>query len=157
MTRPVVAEGKSCGDCGLCCKLMGVKELAKPQFVWCKQFKRGCGCQIYVDRPTTCGEFVCYWLHAPSLGEEWRPDRAGFLMTLAEGGRRLDVEVEPSTPAAWRREPYLSAIRGWAAQGRASGLTLRVWVGRRGNDVTPEGEVDLGLARPASARGARPR
>ena len=78
-------------------------------------------------------------------------------MTLAEGGRRLDVEVEPATPSAWRREPYLSAIRGWAAQGAASGLTLRVWVGRRGYEVTSDGEVDLGLARPASARGSRPR
>lgn len=155
MAGPVIADGKACGDCGLCCKLMGVKSIDKPQSVWCQHFKHGRGCKVYEDRPHDCGEFICYWLHAPNLGDEWRPDRAGFLMHLADGGTRLAVEVDQATPNAWRREPYISAIRNWAEQGRARGLAMHVWVGRRAYEVTAEGEIDRGLMRPASERGAR--
>lgn len=152
MARPLIADGKTCGDCGLCCKLMGVKSLNKPQSVWCGHFKRGVGCKIYADRPHDCGEFVCYWLHAPNLGDEWRPDRAGFLMHVAEGGRRLAVEVDPAHARSWRAEPYISTLRAWAAQGRERGLTLHVWIGRRAYEITADGEIDRGLQRPATPR-----
>lgn len=150
--RPDIAEGKSCGDCGLCCKLIGVQALEKPQFVWCKSYKKGSGCRIYDDRPHDCRVFVCYWMHVPNLGEDWRPDRAGFVMHIADGGARLNIEVEPATPQAWRREPYLSTFRGWAAQGRMRGLALLVWIGRRCIEITPTGEIDRGMVRPAAAK-----
>ena len=89
--------GKSCGDCGLCCKLMGVTALAKPQGKWCPHFSRRAGCKIYEDRPHDCREFICYWLHAPNLGDEWRPDRAGF--ANMRRCLRHDYGRRPSFPA----------------------------------------------------------
>lgn len=138
---------KSCGDCGLCCKLMGVAAIAKAPLTWCKQFKRGCGCLIYETRPQACADFICYWLHVPNLGEDWRPDRAGFVMHLAENGQRLQIEVDPATPNAWKAEPFRSAFTEWARKGESMALDLVVYVGRRGWRITPAGEVDLGLAR----------
>ena len=96
--RPDIAEGKSCGECGLCCKLIGVESISKPQFVWCKSYRKGVGCKVYDDRPSDCRAFVCYWMHTPNLGEEWRPDRCGFVMHIADGGTRLNIEVDPGSP-----------------------------------------------------------
>jgi Fe-S-cluster containining protein len=56
--RPDIAEGKSCGDGGLCCKPIGVESISKPQFVWCKSYRKGVGCKVYDDRPSDCRVFV---------------------------------------------------------------------------------------------------
>ncbi|MDB5423269.1 MAG: hypothetical protein JWQ29_685 [Phenylobacterium sp.] len=146
---------KSCGDCGLCCKLMGVAAIDKAPLAWCRQFKRGCGCKIYETRPKACADFICYWLHAPNLGPEWRPDRAGFVLHISEQGRTLNVETDQANPNAWRAEPYRSQLTAWAAQGAGRALDLLVWTGRRCTRLTADGEEDRGLLRPA-APAARP-
>jgi hypothetical protein len=141
-------SGKSCGECGLCCRLMGVEAIDKPPLTACRQFKKGCGCKIYEARPKACREFVCYWLHLDTLGPEWRPDVAGFVLHLSDGGRRLNVETDPTRPQAWRRAPYHATLLGWAAGGEARGLELVVWTARRATRLTRDGETDLGLMRP---------
>ena len=40
---------KSCGECGLCCKLLSAPSLGKPPRKWCVHFRRGRGCDIYAD------------------------------------------------------------------------------------------------------------
>ena len=124
---PRIADGKSCGDCGLCCKLMGVESIAKPQFVWCREYKRGLGCRIYADRPHDCGAFVCYWLHMPNLDEAWRPDRAGFLMHIAEGGARLNIEVTRSTRRPGSGSP--TTPPSGSGRPRAASVALCCWCG----------------------------
>jgi hypothetical protein len=150
--RPDIAENKSCGDCSLCCKLIGVEEIAKPQFVWCRSYGKGVGCKVYDTRPAACAAFACYWLHVPNLGEEWRPDRAGFVMHIADGGTRLNIEVDPPTPQAWRQEPFYSTFKRWSAEGRAKGLVLLVWVGRRCFEITPDADIDHGMLRAATEK-----
>jgi len=70
---------------------MGVQAIEKAPLTWRRQYKRGLGCRIYEDRPKACGDFICYWLHVPNLGDEWRPDRTGFVMHIADGGTRLNI------------------------------------------------------------------
>lgn len=144
------ASTKSCGDCGVCCKMMGVAELEKRPGQRCANFKRGLGCRIYEGRPKACADFICYWLHAPNLGEDWRPDRTGFVMHVSEAGRVLNIEVDPASPQTWRKEPYSAQLAAWAKGGAARALELLVWQGRRCIKITAEGEVDLGLRRPAA-------
>lgn len=127
---------KSCGDCGLCCKLMGVQALNKPPVKWCVHFRRASGCGIYQDRPTDCRVFNCLWLLADDrLGEAWKPTVAGFLMHSEDEGRRLIVECDPAAPQAWRKEPYHAAIRRWADAGQE----VLVFAGRRGLRLQPFG------------------
>ncbi len=140
--------GKDCGACSLCCKLMGVKSIAKPPHQWCGHFVRGQGCSIYADRPAECAAFNCQWLKWPQLDESWRPDRAGFVLHLEDEGRRLSVEVEPSRPQAWRRAPFYQQLKTWAAEGAGRGLELYVWIGQRGVRILPHEDVDLGATRP---------
>jgi hypothetical protein len=143
--------GKSCGDCGMCCKLMGVEALRKPPHAWCGHFRKGAGCAIYADRPRACADFACYWLKAEGLGDAWRPDRARFILHREDQGRRMVVEVDPASPEAWRKAPYHATLRTWAARGVADGLTLNVLVGQRGFEVRADRDVDLGLVRTFAA------
>ncbi|MET0295424.1 MAG: YkgJ family cysteine cluster protein [Phenylobacterium sp.] len=141
---------KSCGECGLCCKLLGVKAIDKPQHSWCPHFKRAQGCRIYPERPQACADFVCYWLRAPNLDEAWRPDRSGFVLHVSEQGTTLNIEVDPARAGAWRREPYYSQLKAWAGEGASLALDLLIWTGRRCVRLTAAGETDLGVRRPAS-------
>lgn len=117
---------KSCGECGLCCKLLSAPSLGKPPRKWCAHFRRGRGCDIYADRPHECSGFNCGWLLTPQLGDEWRPDRAGFLLHQEAG--RILVEVDPSLPQAWKKPPFEATLREWAASGRE----VLVLIGERG-------------------------
>ena len=84
---------KACGDCGLCCKLMGVTALAKPAGKWCRHFSKARGCAIYADRPDDCRVFNCLWLLTEALDADWKPSRAGFVLHSEQGGARLIVDL----------------------------------------------------------------
>lgn len=123
-----------CGDCGLCCKIMGVEAIGKPPRKWCRHFRRGHGCDVYTERPAACAAFNCIWLLAENLGDAWRPDRAGFVMHSENDGRRLVIEVDPSRPHDWRREPYHATLLAWAR-----GVEVLVLVAARGVRLAPNG------------------
>ncbi|MDB5454656.1 MAG: hypothetical protein JWP92_241 [Caulobacter sp.] len=142
---------RTCGACGLCCKLMGVAALAKAPHSWCGHFQKGVGCGVYESRPQACADFSCYWLKAEGLDDRWRPDRARFILHREDGGRRLVVEVDPASPNAWRQAPYYATLKAWAARGAADGLSLDVLVGQRGFEIHADHDVDLGVVRPAQA------
>ncbi|CAN5321642.1 hypothetical protein BH10PSE4_BH10PSE4_24620 [soil metagenome] len=138
---------RTCGDCGLCCKLMGVQAIDKAPHAWCGHYRKGAGCAIYDTRPTACASFACYWLRAPNLDDRWRPDRAKFVVHRENAGQSLIVEVDPASPEAWRRAPFHDTFRDWAARGAAKGLTLYVLVGRRGFEILADRDIDHGLVR----------
>jgi len=143
----MVADGKSCGSCGMCCKLLGVDAVQKPPGTWCQHYMRGQGCGIYHERPKACASFECLWLDSDKLDDAWRPDRAKFVMYTEREGLRLNVIVDPASPTAWRREPYYSRIKAMS-QRTAEGCELVVCVGERRIVVFPHEDVDLGLVDP---------
>ena len=73
--------------------------------------------------------FNCLWLLTDALDETWKPAVAGFVLHSEDGGRRLIVESDPSRPHDWRREPYQTQLRRWAA---AEGQEVLVFSGLRG-------------------------
>lgn len=138
---------KSCGDCTLCCKLLGVAALDKPAGQWCAHVRCGAGCGIYAQRPPACRSFQCLWSGAEGLDERWRPDRAKFVLFTEQDGRRLNVVVDPGFPAAWRREPYYSRLRAMAVRA-LEGCELLISIGERRIVLFPDQEADLGLVDP---------
>jgi len=138
---------KSCGDCSLCCKLLGIAEIDKPAGKWCPNFKRGSGCGVYHQRPAACASFECLWLDSEKLDDRWRPDRAHFVMYTEQDGRRLNVVVDAATPDAWRREPYYSRLKAMSARAH-DGHELLISIGDRRIVVFPDQEADLGLVNP---------
>jgi len=131
----------------MCCKLLGVDAVDKPAGQWCGRYARGQGCAIYHQRPGACASFECLWLDSDKLGDAWRPDRAKFVMYTEREGIRLNVIVDPASPAAWRREPYYSRIKAMS-QRTDEGCELVVCIGDRRIVVFPHEDVDLGRVNP---------
>src|SRR5438067_3258961 len=129
-------EGKSCGSCTLCCKLMDVPELDKPAGTWCRYCQPGKGCSIYQQvRPDVCGSYRCMWL-STDLPERWKPSRCKLVVTDGRSIKRMQVMVDPAYPHAWRKEPFLSQFRLWARQG----TIVSVFVADRVTHILPSGE-----------------
>ena len=136
---------RSCGGCTLCCKVYDVPVLEKPRGRWCGHCAPGRGCEIHASRPEFCRDFQCLWILDTRLGDEWRPDRAKFVMSyLAEKGL-LAVTCDPGAPRAWKREPYYSKLKAWAAELMARGHFVMVQSGDQGTLVTTETDTPLGI------------
>ena len=140
------AAVKPCDSCSMCCKLLHVTALNKPQGRWCVHHAGG-KCGVHAIKPYECSAFQCFWTVTPTLGPEWRPDRAK-LIVWSDGPRRLIVEVDSAFPQAFRREPYYAQLKLWADRGLPEPLEILVRVRGRLMVLFPEGEVDLGPFQP---------
>jgi len=146
----MIASGaeRSCGSCSLCCKVLGIAALMKPQGKWCPHCRIGSGCGNYEARPEECRTFSCLWLTQSFLGPQWKPDRAGFVLATEQGGARLIVYADPGKPAAWRTEPYYGQIKAWARAAVAQRRQVLVFVNSRATAVLPDREIELGALAP---------
>ncbi len=145
----MTGEARHCGDCSLCCKVLGIPELEKAKDAWCPNFAAGTGCRIYEDRPASCRNFSCRWLTDASMGPEWKPSVCK--MVLDAKPRMLVVHVDPAVSRPWRAEPYYSVLKRLSAQGLGRSIIVLVIERRRNIVILPDREVDLGLV----AAGAR--
>jgi hypothetical protein len=141
------APDKACGSCGMCCKVLAIQVLNKPGGTWCGSYRKGAGCGVYETRPAPCQGFHCLWLTSEKLGDDWRPDRAGFLMYTDRDGKRLNLVVDPGKPTAWRREPYYQKLKAMSRRA-LDGYELVVCIGDRRIVIFPSEDVDLGVVNP---------
>jgi hypothetical protein len=135
---------KQCGDCSLCCKLLGIAALDKPQGQWCSHCAAPKGCTIYDTRPQECRDFACLWLENRRLGPEWQPTHSKMVLYLIDGGARLIVHVDQGFPDAWRRPHYYQQLKAWARQWIRTGPHVAVRIGSRVIAILPDRDVDLG-------------
>jgi hypothetical protein len=139
-------KGRSCGTCSLCCKVFDVPPVNnKPAGKWCDHCKPGRGCAIWTDRPAMCRDYHCHWHYDLSLGAEWRPDVAKFILSREPGGIWLSIVADMAQPNAWRREPYHAKLRKLAERLIESGANgLMLIEGDRKSVVLPDREVHIG-------------
>ena len=112
----------TCGTCTLCCKLLGVAELAKPEDAWCRHCDRGRGCRAYETRPKGCRDFACAWLVAREEGvqvdDALRPDRCGVVFHQPEGRPdTLVAHVDPRRERAWTEGAAMAHVAAMAGLG----------------------------------------
>jgi len=147
-TAPAIVPtlGRSCGSCSLCCKVFPVPPVDdKPAGKWCRHCAPGKGCGIWDSRPEFCRSYHCHWHFDASLGPEWRPDVAKFLINNEADGVWLSIIVDPAKPNAWKREPYHGKLRRLAATLIAGGKHgLLLIDGNRKFVVLPDREVLIG-------------
>ena len=136
---------RSCAGCSLCCTLLSVAELDKPPLVPCGNCSGNRGCRIYLQRPTECRQFYCGYLLRADLDSRWKPSRSKLVVAFDEPFHDVAIHVDPATPDAWRKEPYLSQIRRWAVAAAGRNAQVIVWQGNRKIVVSPD------LAMPASS------
>ncbi len=112
---------RSCGECSLCCKLLGISELDKPAGKWCPHCRPGSQrCLVYEARPRTCRTYACGWLVNPKFDDAWYPARCKIVvsMNVDRDPHVMQIYVDLGRRDAWDREPYRSGIRELAANGR---------------------------------------
>jgi hypothetical protein len=142
---PQLAPGKACGSCMMCCKLPRIEELKKPPGVWCHHMTIGKGCNIYENRPPVCRSFYCRWMLDSSLGPEWKPEKAKFVMFSHPKNRELlYILVDPHFPDAWTKPPYDTAIKRWVMDGTNLGRGAIVSIALRRIAVLPDRIIELG-------------
>jgi hypothetical protein len=73
-----LVEGRSCGDCTVCCTWPTIDkpEIQKKSGATCKHCT-ATGCGIYETRYPICRDYYCAWRCLEMFGEDWRPDRSG--------------------------------------------------------------------------------
>jgi len=157
-TQVRTVPGRACGPCSLCCKVLDIEPLGKPQGQWCPHCLKPSGCSIHASLPQVCRDFHCAWMTQPELGDEWFPRRCKMVLrqvplTADERQTRIQVYVDPSSPSAWRREPYYAQLKKWARDGM-KGIDIDganrmrqvvIYIGDRGVVLLPDKEVDLGV------------
>ena len=52
---------RQCGDCSLCCKVLGIPELNKPKDEWCPNFAAGIG-SVVTTTPGTGTAMISSWI-----------------------------------------------------------------------------------------------
>ena len=144
MTQTV--PGRECGTCTLCCKLLRIPELDKPQGKWCPHCAPSHGCNRYETRPGSCRSFFCGYLTSAYVSEEWRPARCRIVLVQETTG--ITAVVDRDRPDAWKAEPYYSQLKTWATEGIAAQRQVVVRIGNRTIAVLPDKDVDLGLMQP---------
>jgi len=144
MERSPIVPGRGCGSCTLCCRVLAIDELDKPEGVACRHCESGRGCGIYPDRPESCRGFYCGYLALPFVGQHWFPDHCGMVVFPLSADRRLAVHVDPANPDAWKAEPFHSDLRQWAVAAEKMDFQVNVSIGRRVIAILPHADVDLG-------------
>ncbi len=137
-------QGRECGSCTLCCKVLHFADIDKPAGKWCQHVAQGRGCSIHATKPDVCRVYHCEWMLNPSLGPEWKPDRARFVMGTYPGTTALAVWLDPGAQGAWLKEPYYSMIKHWARIALINNTYVMVLNGNRVTVVLPTGNADLG-------------
>jgi hypothetical protein len=146
---PAVVPGRSCGACSLCCKLLRIDALEKPNGQWCAHCAPGRGgCKIYNNRPEECRLFYCGWLTTAELGDEWRPLACKMVLYAEYDGNRIALHVDPADPGAWRREPYFTQLKQMAIDATVLHQQVIVYIRNKVIVVLPNKEVDLGIFEP---------
>jgi hypothetical protein len=138
------AAGRSCGGCTMCCKVLGITELAKPVGKWCTHCEIGKGCKIYETRPEECRKFHCLWLVDDRFSDSWKPDRSKIVVTTGQDGNSIEFRCDPGSPAAWRAKEYYDEIILMAKAAEPHDGSVYVIVGNKNTLVTPTDEFPLG-------------
>jgi hypothetical protein len=141
---------RTCGSCTLCCKVMGVRELAKPIGTWCSHCTPGQGCGIHGSHPETCSAFACQWLVTPSLSRHFRPDQCKVVLNWDADSLCLVANCDPANPFAWRREPVYGLLKAKAREVFGSDTAILAKAGLRLWLITPDAEEDLGDMEPGA-------
>lgn len=106
-----------CGTCTACCRVFSIAELKKPASRWCEHCDIGVGCKIYNDRPPTCIDFRCLWLHSHlandgfEFPEELRPDKCKVVFSPSTKADVISATTLPGYPDAWKKPIVMKLIK----------------------------------------------
>jgi hypothetical protein len=154
-TAMKVVPGRACGSCSLCCKVYSVPEIEKPAGKWCQHCTPGKGCAIHDALPRQCAEFNCLWLTEPTMSEAWKPERSKMVVSIFPQTGFIYVQVDPTAPSAWRKQPYYDRLRQLARTNLELGAHIVVFVNDQATLIMPDQDVPLGPMKPTDGFSVR--
>jgi len=108
-----MTQKRECGDCTLCCTLLGVRTLDKAPNVTCKHCLDKC--TIYPTRPDECKDFNCSWLLG-KIPQYFKPNECHVMLSglqddiQAQLGKGIEIDreivvvyVDPNHPTAYKK------------------------------------------------------
>jgi hypothetical protein len=140
-----LVEGRGCGSCTLCCRVLGIGEILKPPGQNCPDCAVGEGCTIYERRPRTCRDFYCGFLVMKDLDEQWWPAVSKLILIFDGEDNRVRVHVDLDDPDAWRREPYYTKLKQWAVVAVPHRTQIIIRVQDHAFALLPDRDIDLGI------------
>jgi len=100
---------RRCGDCSLCCTVMAVGEINKPENVKCSKLTVMGKCSVhYNGKPESCTTYQCLWL-AGAMPEELKPSRSRIVADTGSSGNIVVMHVSPYDRGAWNKP----AVKRW--------------------------------------------
>jgi hypothetical protein len=141
-------EGRSCDNCTLCCKVMGVEALKKPGMKWCDHCQPESGCTIYLDRPRECADFYCEYRLRGELNEDWFPAHSKMVVVFRDAVNSIAIYTDADEPENWRKEPFYTQITAWAEAIYPNRGQVIVWRGNEATAVLPGHDKYLGTVKP---------
>jgi hypothetical protein len=84
------------------------------------------------------------WRIREELPPHWKPDQAKMVISVDPASNYIIVQVDPSMPTAWRRQPYYDQLRLWAKRYLDSGMYVLVGVNYDVTLVLPDQDIPLG-------------
>lgn len=90
-----------CGNCTLCCELLPIVELNKPESTLCGYCTSNKGCNIYNTRPQSCIDFKCLYNLSDEMDIELRPDNTDVIFEKITEDIYLGL-VNPKNLIAWK-------------------------------------------------------
>ena len=145
--------------CTVCCTALAIEtpELRKPPGIACAHCTpKGCG--IYETRYPICRSYFCGWFGLPALGEDWRPDISGVLLSPHDDGVEfLILGGEPAIRRAGFLDFLATLLRSrtpafLAVPGPAGHYPARVYLNDRLERLS---QAQLGDALAAALKAAR--
>lgn len=141
---PAPLNGRQCGTCTLCCKLLKIPETDSGKGSWCRHCATGKGCEIYAQRPQRCRDFLCGYLVWDAVPDHWLPARSRIIV-ISELGFRINFTVDPAAPNRWREAPWHAEIKALSVLAFRQNRQVLVTVGNKVIALLPDREVDLGV------------
>lgn len=141
-------SARSCDGCTLCCKVIRVDVLQKPQWQYCPHCVVGKGCGIYDTRPEDCRAWMCEYLTNPGMADHWYPKTSHMVIEVVADGTSAHVYVDPDHADSWRAEPYYSDLKESAREAVKRRCRITVHVGSEQTIVFPDRDVAFGVVAP---------
>lgn len=101
---------KECDGCTMCCELLPVPQLQKPESVLCGQCEVKVGCRIHNVRPMVCRTFDCVYIQDIDMDLELRPDNCKVMFEKVTDTLYLALEL-PRNVGSWKSEKVLGFIK----------------------------------------------
>ena len=105
---------KKCDKCSLCCKILPIQEIKKPENILCINCNEGCS--IYNNRPSSCKDFKCEWLIDNSMSTDLKPNNCDIIFEKISD-KILIGNTDIKNIDAWKKDNVKKYIKSLNDEG----------------------------------------